>query len=66
MDPESSEALDLLFGIPRSAPRQPTLRRGRPASFLLLSPAPDGRIDLESARLGSVFIDGVEVRRDSR
>jgi hypothetical protein len=66
MDPESSEALELLFGSPRSAPRQPTLRRGRPASFLLLSPAPDGRIDLESARLGSVFIDGVEVLGDLR
>jgi len=66
VDSVSSETLDLLSRNPHPSPRQPALRRGRPASFLLLSPATEGRIDPETARLTSVFIDGLEVRVGSR
>ena len=55
------DTLDLLVAAPQSSPVQPALRRGRPASFLLLSPAREGRIDPETARLSSVFIDGLEL-----
>ena len=40
----------------------PALRRGQPASFLLVSPADESRVNLDEARLESVWIDGVEVR----
>jgi hypothetical protein len=60
------EGLENLFEGPRSKPLRPTLRRGRPASFLLLAPAVEGTIDLENARLSSVFLNGVEVRGGSR
>jgi len=62
----SSELLKLLSAAPQSPPIPPTLGRGRPASFLLLSPATDGRIKLEIANLTSVFIDGLEVRGAAR
>jgi len=65
LDSASSETLELLSRVPDSSTRQPTLRRGRPASFLLVSPAMEGRIDPETARLTSVFIDGLEVRGGS-
>jgi hypothetical protein len=65
MDPMSSETLDLLSRVPHSEPRQPALRRGRPASFVLLAPATEGQIDPGSARLASVFIDGLDVRGGS-
>jgi hypothetical protein len=42
----------------------PAMGRGSPASFLLVSPAPDGRLDPLQARLVSVWIDGVEVRSE--
>jgi hypothetical protein len=58
--------LEKLAGMPGSQETRPTLRRGRPASFLLLTPAAGGTIDLENVRLSSVFIDGVEVRGGSR
>jgi hypothetical protein len=53
--------LERLSAIPDSKLRLPSLRPGRPASFLLLSPVTDGRIDPEAARLSSVFINGSEV-----
>jgi hypothetical protein len=62
----SSELLKLLSAAPQSPPIPPTLGRGRPASFLLLSPATDGRINSEIANLTSVFIDGLEVRGAAR
>jgi hypothetical protein len=55
-----------LFEMPQSKAVRPTLRRGQPASFLLLTPAVEGEIDLESARLASVFLNGVEVPGVSR
>jgi len=66
VDSVSSETLELLAGNGRSSPHRPTLRRGRPASFLLLSSAREGRIDPGITRLSSVFIDGLEVRGGSR
>jgi hypothetical protein len=65
-DAVSAETLEMLSWFPSWASRQPALRRGRPASFVLLSPAEEGRIDPGSVRLESVFIDGVEVHGESR
>jgi hypothetical protein len=62
----SFEALDLLFATSLSPPTRPTLRRGRPASFLLVSPAMGGQIDPETALITGVFIDGVDVRAGAR
>ena len=61
-----SETLELLVGDRDPSPPRPTLRRGEPATFLLISPAAEGLIDDEGARLSSVFIDGLEVRGGSR
>ena len=61
-----SEILDRLCRVPESGARQPVLRRGRPATFVLLSPAADGEIDPGSARLDSVFINGLDVKGDSK
>jgi len=58
--------LKLLSAAPQSPPIPPTLGRGRPASFLVLSPVAEGLIDPEIAHLSSVFIDGLEVRAGSR
>jgi hypothetical protein len=66
METVSSDTLKLLSAAPQSPPIPPTLGRGRPASFLLLSPATEGRIDPEIANLTSVFIDGLEVRGGAR
>jgi hypothetical protein len=54
-----SDPLARLTATPE-APAGPTLRVGRPASFLLLTPAVDGRLDLKKSRLSSVFVDGAE------
>ncbi len=40
----------------------PGIRPGRPASFLIVSPAGENGPDLEEARLISVWLDGVEAR----
>jgi hypothetical protein len=62
----SSENVETLSWVPTSVSRQPTLRRGRPASFVLLSPATEGTIDPATARVSSVFIDGVDLRGGSQ
>jgi len=61
VDALSPEILERLSWIPRSERGWPALRRRRPASFLLLSPAAEGKIDLSTTHLSSVFIDGLEV-----
>ena len=38
------------------------IRPRQPASFLLVSPAAEGQIDFETARLTSVWVDGREIR----
>jgi hypothetical protein len=61
-----SEIVERLCRVPESVARHPVLRRGRPATFVLLSPAAEGEINPGSARLVSVFIDGLEVKGDSK
>ena len=56
--------LDQLW-VPGRGARQPALRRGSPASFLLLSPAGGGVVDPSSTRLVSVFVNGFDVKGDS-
>ncbi len=46
----------------QGAPGELAVSRGRAASFLLLSPAVEGRIDLDSARMTAVWSDGREIR----
>jgi hypothetical protein len=58
----SFETLDLLFATPLSPPTRPTLRRARPASFVVLSRATDGRVDPDTAHIATVFIDGLDLR----
>ena len=58
--------LDQLCWVPKTAARQPVLRRGRPASFVLLSPAKDGEVDPAATHLAAIFINGLEVKGDSR
>jgi hypothetical protein len=60
------ETLERLSWVPPSERERPILRRRRPASFLLLSPTQEGMIDPETTRLTSVFIDGLDVKGDSK
>ena len=39
-------------------PKPPRLRKRRAASFLIVSAAPEGRIDFEHSMLESVWLDG--------
>ena len=57
----AAELLDRLWATGDKRPAWPHLGRGRPASFLLVSPAPEGRIDAAAAALVSVWLDGVEI-----
>jgi hypothetical protein len=65
MQGKSPLILDQLCWVPESGARQPVLRLGRPASFLILAPATEGGIDPEIARLSSVFMDGIDVKEGS-
>jgi hypothetical protein len=62
----STVTLDQLCWVPESGVRQPVLRRGRPASFVLLTPEKDGEIDPAETHLAAVFINGLEVKAGSR
>ncbi len=42
---------------------RPAVRRGRPASFLIIEPASDDGSQLEDSRLLSIWLDGVELPR---
>ena len=66
MSGKSPLTLDQLCWIPASRARLPVLRRGRPASFLLLGPAKDGEIDPATTHLEAVFINGLEVKGGTR
>jgi len=46
---------------PGTEPNPPRLRQGLAASFLLLSPAPEGRVDFTKARLTAVWLDGHKI-----
>jgi hypothetical protein len=66
MESLSPETLERLSWRPRSERERPTLRRRQPASFVVLSPATEGEIDLQSAHVAAVFIDGLEVGGDEQ
>jgi hypothetical protein len=61
-----SEMIELLSWVPPAARERPCLARGRPASFVRLKPAADGRIDVEKTRIVSIFIDGLELQGGSQ
>ncbi len=62
-DLSPEDALQSLWPTrPRGVVGRLPIEVGQPASFLLVSPAVEGRIDLETARLKAVWIDGHEVR----
>ena len=57
-----AEELQDLWPDAMSATRElPAIRRGQPASFLLVFPAPEGRIDLAHTALNAVWLDGFEI-----
>lgn len=57
----SIETLQRLWAKnPAGKPALPRLRKGQAASFLILSPAPEGRIDFKHTRLESVWLDGYQ------
>ena len=56
----AGELLDRLWTTGGPPPAWPELDRGRPASFLLVSPAPEGEIDPAAAAVISVWLDGRE------
>ena len=61
--PDYTAALEKMW-MPAAGdqPESPPLIKDRPASFLLVSPAPEGRIDFANSRLTSVWLDGQKVR----
>ena len=56
----ASELLDRLWTAGGRRPLWMPLWRGQPASFLLVAPAPEGRIEPSRTALVSVWLDGVE------
>ncbi len=58
----AGELLDRLWSWRGWGPFGLPLERGRPASFLLFRPAPEGRIDPAASELAGVWLDGVEPR----
>jgi hypothetical protein len=61
-----ADVLDRLCWVPGGGASRPALRRGRPASFVLLSPVQDGEADPETTGLVSVYVNGFDVKGDSR
>ncbi len=57
----STETIDRLLNPTLPSTTDSVLRVGRPASFLLLHPTPEGRIDPQTTRMISVYINGMEV-----
>ena len=51
----------LWINEPGAEPNPPRLRQGLEASFLLVSPAPEGRIDFTATGLTAVWLDGHEI-----
>ncbi len=65
-DSDCTAALANLW-VPAAAdkPETPPLIKDRPASFLMVTAAAGGQIDLQASRLVAVWIDGHEVMRQS-
>ena len=64
---ERWNTLEQLQGLwtnePGAEPNPPRLRQGLAASFLLLSPAPDGHIDFTETELTAAWLDGHKIER---
>ncbi|MGB5296055.1 MAG: M14 family zinc carboxypeptidase [Thermoanaerobaculia bacterium] len=62
---EEWSTLEALQGLwvrePGTEPNPPRLRTGLAASFLLVSPAPEGRIDVNETDLTAVWLDGHKI-----
>ncbi len=59
--PLTAETIKRLLRSSLSSSTESTLRVGRPASFLLLHPAPEGQINPQTTRLRAVYMNGAEV-----
>ncbi len=46
---------------PGDGPHLPRMRQGQAASFLLISPAPEGQIDFKQSDLDAVWLDGHQI-----
>ena len=58
-NPDSADALDQMWmKTAEDKAGMPRLHKKLPASFLLVSPASDGNIDIKTARLNAVWLDG--------
>ena len=61
-----AEVLERLFPAADGVGRRPVLRRGQPASFVVLGPGADGSMDPATTRIETVFLDGREVTGEPR
>lgn len=61
---ESANSLERLQRLwlknPAEKPEPPHLRKGQAASFLIVSPAPEGQIDFKRTSLKAVWLDGYQ------
>ena len=61
-DSDCAVALEKMWvEAPGDCRETPPLIRHRPASFLMVSPAPEGKIDFATSRLVSVWLDGQRI-----
>ena len=62
---EEWSTLEQLQGLwvnePGTEPNPPRLRQGLAASFLIVSPAPEGNLDFTEAHLTTVWLDGQKI-----
>ena len=60
------EVLQRLFPAADGGGRRPALRRGQPASFVVLAPGEGGALDPVTTRIEAVFLNGREVTGEPR
>jgi hypothetical protein len=60
------EVLERLFSAADTGGRRPALRRGQPASFVVLAPGDGGALDPATIRIETVFLNGREVAGEPR
>jgi CubicO group peptidase (beta-lactamase class C family) len=61
-----AEILERLFSAADASSRRPALRRGQPASFVVLTPGEGGTLDPATTRIDAVFLNGCEVTGETR
>jgi hypothetical protein len=61
-----AEILERLFSAADASSRRPALRRGQPASFVVLTPGEGGALDPATTRIAAVFLNGREVTGEPR